>query len=72
MRHHGAQALAQQALTQRARDLSFDHGAADVQQVVVVDTRWTGGLAIAAAQAAVGCNWVLALAGAPSSTCLIR
>ncbi|MNM21862.1 hypothetical protein D3C81_322280 [compost metagenome] len=36
-RHHRAQALAQQALAERAGHLLLDHGAADVQQVMVSD-----------------------------------
>ncbi len=53
LRHQRAQTFAQQALADRARHRRVDHGAADVQQVVVVDPGRAGGFAVAARQATV-------------------
>jgi hypothetical protein len=72
VRHHGAQALAQQALPQRARHLLLDHGAADVEQVVVLDPDGQVVSQLRQLRQRSRCSWVLAVTGSPSSTCLIR
>ncbi|MNF89567.1 hypothetical protein D3C84_720970 [compost metagenome] len=53
MRNQRTQPFTQQTLAQRTRHCRIDHGTADVQQVVVIDPRGAGGLAVAARQAAV-------------------
>ncbi|MNJ50566.1 hypothetical protein D3C77_458420 [compost metagenome] len=47
------QAAAQRALQRRAGHGLINHGTADVQQVVVINARRAGGLAVAAGQAAI-------------------
>ncbi|MNY48660.1 hypothetical protein D3C86_1840100 [compost metagenome] len=48
VRHQCPQALAHQSLAAAARHSLIDHGAADIQQVVIVDAGRAGGFAVTA------------------------